>query len=211
MHIMSDTAKIAERLRQAREHAGFASATDAAASLGMKYATYAGHENGTRGPGRAAEKYARRFRVSLDWLLRGVGAGPGEEPEEASDVTLEIPLLSNVSAGRLQREDIRDEQIGSITVGQLTQGDWIALRVEGDSMDRISPPDSVIVVNRAEKQLVPNACYVIADEDGRASYKRYRPNPDRFEPVSNNLAHETIYPENMPPVIGRVRMSILKL
>lgn len=208
---MQDTKKIGERLRQARKHAGFNSAAEAAESLGVRYPTYAGHENGTRGVPRAAEKYARRFRVSLDWLLRGIGAGPGEEQEMLSDRAIDVPLIAKVSAGVLQRDDLREEQIGTITVGQLPVGDWIALEVDGDSMDRISPPESIIIVNRADKRLVANACYVIADESGQATYKRYRPNPDRFEPVSTNSSHEPIFPQQMPPVIGRVRVSMIKM
>ncbi|MBB4146047.1 S24 family peptidase [Rhizobium rhizoryzae] len=128
-----------------------------------------------------------------------------------SDRAIDVPLIAKVSAGDLQRDDLRDEQIGTITVGQLPAGDWIALEVDGDSMDRISPPESIIIVNRADKRLVANACYVVADENGQATYKRYRPNPDRFEPVSTNTAHEPIFPQQLPAVIGRVRMSLLKL
>ncbi|MFT4162737.1 LexA family protein [Rhizobium sp. SYY.PMSO] len=208
---MNDTKKIGERLKEARRHAGFATAVEAAESLGIRYPTYAAHENGSRGVVRAAQQYARRYRVSLDWLLRGVGAGPGETDEVLSDRAIDVPLLTTISAGELQRDDIADEAKGIVTVGQLPEGDWIALEVVGDSMDRISPPNSIIIVNRADKRLVPNACYVIADEDGQATYKRYRPSPDRFEPVSTNSAHEPIFPDNTPPVVGRVKMSILKM
>ncbi|QRM36969.1 hypothetical protein F3X89_03855 [Rhizobium rhizogenes] len=208
---MTDTIKIGKRLKEARRHAGFATAIEAAASLGIRYPTYAAHENGSRGVVRAAEQYSRRYRVSLDWLLRGIGAGPGEVDEIVSDRAIDVPLLSTISAGDLQRDDIADEAKGVITVGQLPDGDWIALEVVGDSMDRISPPNSVIIVNRADKRLVPNACYVIADENGEATYKRYRPSPDRFEPVSTNSSHEPIFPDNTPPVVGRVKMSILKM
>lgn len=208
---MDDTAKIGERLKLAREHAGFATATAAAESLGVKYPTYAGHENGSRGVVRAAERYARRYRVSLDWLLRGVGAGPGESNEVLSDKAVDIPLLASVSAGTLQRDDLMDESKGTITLGQLPDGDYIALEVNGDSMDRISPPTSIIIVNRADKNLVANACYVIADENGNATYKRFRPNPDRFEPVSTNSELTPIFPDNTPTIIGRVRMSLLRM
>lgn len=208
---MNDAKTIGERLKIARIHAGFSTAQAAAESLGMKYPTYAAHENGSRSVPRAYEKYARRYRVSLDWLLRGIGAGPGETDHEDTNHVFEIPLVSGISAGALQRDDLRDEQIGTITVGQLAIGDWFAMEVDGDSMDRISPPNSIVVVNRSDKRLVGNACYIIADEYGNATYKRYRPNPDRFEPVSTNPTHETIYPDNMPPVVGRVKMSILRL
>ena len=74
---MATDKEIGERLRQARKAAGFASATAAALALGMKYPTYAGHENGNRGLRANLEQYSRRFQVSMAWLLTGRGDGPG--------------------------------------------------------------------------------------------------------------------------------------
>jgi phage repressor protein C with HTH and peptisase S24 domain len=70
---MSDKIEIAKRLKEARIKAGFSNARAAAESLGIEYQTYAAHENGSRGLARSAEVYARRYGVSLDWLLRGKG------------------------------------------------------------------------------------------------------------------------------------------
>ncbi len=129
----------------------------------------------------------------------------------AGDTGNRIILVSSVSAGALLRDDISDEALGSVSAPDLPPGDYIALRVEGTSMDRISPPDSVIIVNRADKRLVANACYVIADEDGTATYKRYRPGPDRFEPVSTFDEHKTIFPDHEPTIVGRVKMTMLEM
>jgi DNA-binding XRE family transcriptional regulator len=69
--------EIASRLRRARK-ANFKRAVDAAESLGVPYQTYIAHENGNRVFDLdAAVLYARRYRVSLDWLLAGQGRGPG--------------------------------------------------------------------------------------------------------------------------------------
>jgi hypothetical protein len=63
-----------ERLREARELAGYDSAAQAARELGMEYPTYVGHENGSRGYDKdEARVYARKFKVSLWWLLYGIG------------------------------------------------------------------------------------------------------------------------------------------
>ena len=79
-------------------------------------------------------------------------------------------------------------------------------------MNRISPHDSVIFVNRRERQLVPNACYIIGDGNGGATYKRYRP-PNIWEPVSTNPAHKPIVlaPGEDPDIIGRVRKTVLTM
>jgi DNA-binding XRE family transcriptional regulator len=79
MHFMSDES---DRLILAREAAGYRKATDAAEAMGVVRSTYLGHENGSRGLGRAAEHYAEFFRVKVDWLLYGKGSmKPGQQSE----------------------------------------------------------------------------------------------------------------------------------
>lgn len=203
------------RLAEARKHSGYGSARDAAKALGVSYSTYAGHENGSRGiPRDAAEQYARRFKFSLDWLYTGVGAGPGEavSPMEIKAV----PLVSWISAGSLA-ETANVDETDALNFAYAPDldpsGDWIALRVDGRSMDKISPHDSIIFVNRKEKMLVPNGCYIISDGDGGATYKRYRP-PNKFEPVSTKPEEFdtlTFDQGQEPEIIGRVRKTVLSL
>lgn len=67
-----------KRLRTARERAGFETATEAAAALGHASPdTYIQHENGTRGYKGRVEEYARKFKVSPEWLLWGRSPGEG--------------------------------------------------------------------------------------------------------------------------------------
>ena len=77
----------AERLRIARLRAGFQTGKDAAEALGFPVSTYLGHENGSRGyPAKKAEVYARKFKVREQWLLYGVGEGPGETGDQAAEI-----------------------------------------------------------------------------------------------------------------------------
>ncbi|MEN2749322.1 helix-turn-helix transcriptional regulator [Sphingomonas sp. T9W2] len=75
-----------ERLRQIRA-AKYETAVEAADAMGLKHPTYIQHENGLRGSGsiprKAAERYAKFFRVSLDWLL----SGKGDEPDLSGEPT----------------------------------------------------------------------------------------------------------------------------
>ncbi len=72
-----------ERLKIARQNAGYATTVDAAAALGMPQSTYAGHENGLRGfPASRAPSYARKFKVTEEWLLYGKGAATISEEAE---------------------------------------------------------------------------------------------------------------------------------
>lgn len=134
-----------------------------------------------------------------------------EELPEDSPKTLKIPVISWVSAGALMGDNFREEQHALQTIAQagLPDGDWIGLIVEGSSMNRVSPPGSIILVNRKEKSLALNGLYVIDDGTGKATYKRYRSPPQRFEPVSDDANHEPIYFDNEPTIIGRVRRTIL--
>lgn len=82
-------AAIASRLKEAREAAGYSSASVAAAFLGVVSTTYRHHENGTRGikPWEAV-KYAEAYHISLDWLYTGNGtmlmsATQGKLPQDA--------------------------------------------------------------------------------------------------------------------------------
>jgi len=155
---------------------------------------------------------AHVLEVSIDWLLTGQGNMNDPREPDSKLQKIKVPLIDWVSAGKMSYSDIGEEIIGFVEeTGLDRDGDWIALRVKGDSMDRISPPESIIFVDRRDQVLVPNACYVISNTDGEATYKRFRPNPMRFEPVSTNSLHEPIYPTREPLIVGRVKKSILDM
>lgn len=77
----------AERLRIARLRAGYETGKEAAEALGFPVSTYLGHENGSRGyPAKKAAIYARRFKVREQWLLYGVGEGPGQLGDYSAEI-----------------------------------------------------------------------------------------------------------------------------
>lgn len=94
---MATDKEIGERLKAARIAAGFTTAADAATALGIKYPTYAGHENGSRGLRSSLEQYGRRYRVTMDWLLTGRGPGPKSRPLIAPFG--QVPLRGYIGAG----------------------------------------------------------------------------------------------------------------
>jgi len=206
------------RLQQARAEAGYASPSDAARALrDINKNTLISHENGNRPLSRkAAEKYGRLFGVDPGWLLfNGDHAGheAGAGSLMPSPLTIDVPIVSWISAGELGSQDgvVNLSDYPTIPAADLEQGEWIALRVDGPSMNKISPPDSIIFVNLRDKRLVTNGCYVIADESGQATYKRYRPNDTPpFQPAS--------YLDIPPPelegaitIIGRVKRSLIDM
>lgn len=74
-----------DRLKWARERAGFETAQDAAESLGVSSSTYYAHENGNRGFSSKADHYGRRFKVSAGWLMYGAAPFPDDMPEIDDD------------------------------------------------------------------------------------------------------------------------------
>lgn len=143
-------ADVSERLVIARESAGYATAADAARALGVALPTYYSHENGTSGLRvSVAEKYAKKFKVSLDWLLTGRGemSTDGLVPYEIEVAGL--PLLGNIQAGHwLETSDAHEganpEMVAIVRDQRFPHAKQYALRVVGDSMDRDYPDGSIV-------------------------------------------------------------------
>lgn len=201
----------AARLIWARKNANFTGPTAVEAATGIPLNNIKAHEAGRNGFGMAdARKYATAFAVSLRWLYFGEGA---HSDSDAPATVTDAPLVSWISAGELS-DQIPITELGdlpTVSAVDLPDGEWFALRVENNSMNKISPPESIIFVNRRDRRLVANACYVIADEQGRATYKRYRPNAKpQFQPVSYEDVDAPKL-EGAITVIGRVRRSMIDM
>lgn len=98
----------ADRLRAAREHAGFATAKEAAESMGVPVTTYAGHENGSRGiPAKRAVQYARKFKTTEEWILYGKGHNNGSA--EVLDLWANTPLDRREEVIQILRLIARDK------------------------------------------------------------------------------------------------------
>ncbi|MDC7743425.1 MULTISPECIES: S24 family peptidase [Rhizobium] len=202
----------AKRLVMARKNAGFAGPKAIVDRLGWNANVYKAHESGRNGFGIAdAKKYARAFKVNLNWLQ--FGTGNALDPDELPVSVADVPKISWVSAGQLSEQaPITDfSEFPTVAALDLPDGEWIALEVEGNSMNKISPPGSIIFVNLRDKRLAPNALYVVADETGAATYKRYRPNDNPpFQPAS----YEDVPPpefQGAVTIVGRVRRSIIEM
>jgi DNA-binding XRE family transcriptional regulator len=105
-----------ERLKIARAAAGYKSAVDAADALGMPRSTYIGHENGLRGfPAKRAASYAKKFKVTEEWLLYGKGEGPVKQEAEVAEV---IDFMSRMDLERKQMlRDLARRLAGEVSGG----------------------------------------------------------------------------------------------
>lgn len=157
---------MSDRLRQARERAGFTSAQEAASRFGWNVTTYRHHENGTRNfPRPKAAMYARAFRVSPEWLLLGVGEGQ-KKP---------VPMVGYVGAGSevfpIDDGGALDEIDPPPGVGPSA----VAVKVRGESMyPRYMDGDVLIYDEHATQHQANGQECVVSLRDGRKFVKTVR-------------------------------------
>lgn len=133
-------------------------------------------------------------------------------PDVAIGAIRSMPIISTVAAGKLSDPTMQIEgEHQTIEIGGLPAGDYFATQVDGDSMDRLSPPGSTIIVDRAERDPLPGRRYIFGRR-GKTTFKRFELDPIRLVPESTNPVHEPIYPKSDDEwqVIGRVRMTMLR-
>jgi phage repressor protein C with HTH and peptisase S24 domain len=160
-----------ERLMWARKEAGYETAREAAAALGVTESTYMGHENGFRGFKSSAEIYARKFKVNLEWLLTGRGSPYKNMRKTAKAVGYigagaEILPFDGHSPGELEEVDIPPG----------VPDDAVLVIVRGDSMyPRYFENEMLFYVRRMDDPLrhIGQEC-VIALQDGRMLVKILR-------------------------------------
>jgi phage repressor protein C with HTH and peptisase S24 domain len=169
-----------QRLRLAREQAGFPRASDAARAMAIEEPTYLGHENGSRGLSRAAARYARFFGVSLDWLIDGRGlAAAAEAPLVAPPRNAElggparfgarIPAYGQAVGGRDGEFILNGNRIVDVLAPPSLHGvpDAYAVYVVGDSMEpRYFAGEAVFVNPRLPVRRGDFVVAQIAVEDG---------------------------------------------
>jgi repressor LexA len=147
LHIMEydDRPEAAKRLQQAREKRGFRTAKDATKYFGWNYDTYAQHERGLRGIGRAASRYAKAYRVGEGWLLTG----------EGNEASTSIPIVGYIGAGaevEPEFEQVPPDGLDQIDIPFPLPEDMVAFVVRGDSMLPVYKDGHVIVVYRDQKK-----------------------------------------------------------
>lgn len=152
--------------------------------------------------------------AALQWTVADlVGPPPRRTSPGAPKLTM-VPLLDRVTAGRLRSpaSQIPIEDVPLLAFADLGRGEYFALTVDGDSMDRYSPEGSIIVINKADRSLVNGRCYVFSVK-GETTYKMWQggTNP-HLAPFSTNPLNKPVFfkPRDLE-VIGRVKRTILDL
>ena len=166
-----------ERLQAARRHAGFATAKDAAEALGISYPTYAGHENGQSGfRAPTVEIYARRFKVSYEWLMSGRGTMLGSSPRTATIVG----RAGASTDGRIMYAE-SDGGLGAVLLPEGADTESVAVEIEGYSMGFLA--DGALIfyseTHSAPTDDMLGMIVIVGLEDGSVLLKRLLRGSDR--------------------------------
>lgn len=188
---------------------------DLGQEIGMKQQGIDAIEQGRVKRPRLLRELAKALKTTEEWLLWK--RGPEERPAGEPGAIQQVPLLDTVAAGKLKnpQSQIPHEDVPLLAFADLGRGDFFALRVErdSDSMNRVSPENSVIIVNRADKTLLTGKFYVFSIK-GETTYKRWPGGENNYlEPYSTNPANKPIFYKKKTDldVIGRVVRTVLDL
>lgn len=146
---------------------------------------------------RLTHEWAQRIAEALGVTITQV---MGEDQAVSSGPALRMtPVIGLVSAGAW-REAIQhpDDEIAV----PATSPNTFALKVHGDSMDKVAAEGDYVIVDPDKLGLLDGHLYVVRNDEGEATFKRYRANPARLEPCSNNPAHQTI-------MLGQANFSVI--
>jgi hypothetical protein len=175
-----------ERLQEARASAGFDEASLAARALGIKEPTYLGHENGSRGFRSRADQYARKYGVSLEWLL--TGRGPRDRRPEPRTAKRTVPLVGYVGAGA-EAHFMAAGELGEVEAPDGSSDSTVAVEIRGESLGPLFDRWIVFyddVRRPVTADLVGRLC-VVGLDDGRVMVKKIRRSKSRglFHLISN--------------------------
>lgn len=157
--------EVADRLRTAREAAGFETAKAAADAIGIPTATYTQHENATRGlPAGKARLYAKAFSTTPEWLLYGRGptTAQGAGGPDTLPVTRRIPVRGTVQAGAWSEVGVEEAPVEwtYFEVKEYQRAELFALDVRGASMNLVFPDGCRVICALPQEAGVRDGDYV---------------------------------------------------
>lgn len=200
----------ARRLKQARKGAGFEKATEAAEKFGWSYGTYKKHENGSNGYSKDdATKYARAYKVSVDWLLTGKG-DPKQPPAQIPRVPIRvIPMMKAASFDSIlaiAKGGYPNDPDGEIVIADTPDitPRAFAFQLEGNAMIARDPngmtaqePKSFLpgdhVVISPETSVEPED-FVLAIVGDKVVFRRYSPLNAEDDPPFQLIPLNKIFP-----------------
>ncbi|MCL2716058.1 MAG: S24 family peptidase [Alphaproteobacteria bacterium] len=95
----------------------------------------------------------------------------------------QVPLVDTLPPARLSVpiSQINNDGLRQIPFAGRGRGDFIALTVQGDTMDRSFPPGSIILIDRADRKLISGKVCVFSVR-GETTFRPFRSSPARLQP-----------------------------
>lgn len=206
-----------DRLKAARIAAGYPTAKEAAEAMGIPVATYVQHENGSRGyPVARAQRYARFFKTTPEWLLYGRRNGGNTEFIELGPrIAVQGAVVAGVYKKRMEYEEADWEYFVGSPTSKEPPAQRFGLRVDGDSMDVLYPPGTIIECLRywGDREIESGKRVVVQryNEAGEieTTVKEYRVSEDGVEwliPRSNNPAYQAFRADEVTEGVTRIEI-----
>jgi phage repressor protein C with HTH and peptisase S24 domain len=210
---------VADRLKQARESAGFENAVDAVRRFNWTQSTYLGHENGSRGvTPAAAARYGLAFRVAPEWILFGGAAAVPEErdksflPAAAGDMVDVYNVEASAGHGALVDSEMVVDRL-SFPPGYLRQitsshpRNLAIIGVKGDSMQTTLADGDLVMIDTSKRDLSFDGLFVLQDGGASLLVKRVGRAARRgwVKLISDNKVYDAIEREvGEIDVVGKV-------
>lgn len=105
-------------------------------------------------------------------------------------------VVSEVQAGQFFEQPTEPPRSARSVIVNYPHETIFAMLVRGDSMDRIAPDGSVVVIDYTLRDLKDGDLAVFRNEHGEATFKRYRQQGGEawLQPDSENPRHAPIFP-----------------
>ena len=179
-----------DRLRKAREAAGFERAVDAARAYGWGESTYISHENGTRGlKPDVADRYAKAFKVRAEDILYG---NRKKAPKDAQPVRT-ARVVGYVAAGAEARFFTDQGDIDEVPAPDGSSDETVAVEIRGESLGALFDR-WLIFYDDVHRPVTPDQIgrlCVVGLRDGRIMVKKVQKSRGRqglFHLLSNTEA-----------------------
>lgn len=151
-----------------------------------------------------SDLYAGRRQLKYDEAAKLMTEFPGQS------VAKNLPLIGMAGAGNWL-EAIESTQQRIVVPKPLVEKAKFLVEVRGQSMNLMLPDGSYAAVDPDDRDLYVGKLYLLMNADGEATIKRYRADPGRFEPVSDDPFFQPIRIGSMDfRVIGRVTAGMQK-
>ncbi len=153
-------------------------------------------------PSAVSDLYAGKRQLKHDEAVKLLNLAP------KGDRGRELPVIGMAGAGNWVEaiEHTRERVWVPYQAGETGK---FAVEVVGQSMNLLLPEGSLAIVDPDDRDLFIGKLYLLLNSEGEATIKRYRVDPARFEPVSDDSSFAAFRIGSFDfQVVGRVTFAM---